>query len=135
MPEDVLDCPFIDLELLQIVGERPGPSGRREQVLRFRRGRKPDVTDGVFAFCLPVYWRRFHTNEETLDAKALISGRYAVGRALQLDDEDVWHRLTKLESRSNGAFRFEPSAALPRVVRRTNLTDAQLEWAYDEAQA
>ena len=29
--EDVLDCPFIDLELVQVIGERKSSSGRRER--------------------------------------------------------------------------------------------------------
>ena len=52
-PEQALDSPLAELELLHQVGERRADgSSRREPSYAFRREPKPEVTKAVFEYCL-----------------------------------------------------------------------------------
>jgi hypothetical protein len=52
--EDSLDGPFVELGLLQAVGEKKGGNDRWETVYAFRREAKPEITTELFARHLSV---------------------------------------------------------------------------------
>ncbi len=116
--EDNLDCPLVELELLQLIGERRlDDSGRREPIYAFRREEKPDITPELFAYCLIDFWLKRRTNEKTLTLRDLSFGHGSPGQVFKLPDWDVRHRLEAIERDTNGKFRFAESAAHPHVSR------------------
>src|SRR5205823_12907053 len=51
--EDNLDCPLVELQLLEAVGERTGAeSNRRETIYAFRMEDKPEISAELFIYCL-----------------------------------------------------------------------------------
>ena len=118
MREDILDCPLIEIELLQQIGERKNRKGRREPVYAFRRETKPEITDGLFATCLAEYWDKERPKERTLGFRDVAVDRGSVGQVFKLPEADLRERLERLEATTDGAFVYQPSAAEPSVARR-----------------
>jgi hypothetical protein len=113
--EDNLDCPLVELELLQPIGERRmGPSGKREPVYAFRRERKPDITAEVFSHCLAEFASR--RAERTLSFREIAVGHGSVGHVFKLPEDDLLDRLERIERDSGGRFEYRESAALPQVI-------------------
>lgn len=115
--EDNLDCPLVELELIEKVGERElGGGERREPVYAFRREPKPDITPELFIYCLFDYWRNRRANEATLTFRDVSVAHGSVGQVFKLPEMDVRERLERLEADSNGLFSYQESAALQRVT-------------------
>ena len=116
--EDSLDSPLVELELLRQAGERPSDeTGRREPVYVFRRDRKPEISPGLFAYCLHDYWRLRHRGEGTLSFRQIATGHGSPGQVFKLPEEDLRERLDTIERDSGGRFVFRESAATPHVTR------------------
>ncbi len=116
--EDILDCPLIEIELLQQIGERKNSKGRREPVYAFRREAKAEITDGLFACCLAEYWDKERPAERTLSFRDIAVAVGSVGQVFKLPESDLRERLERLEAGTDGAFVYQPSAAEPSVARR-----------------
>lgn len=127
--EDNLDCPFVDLELIERVGERRiGKSGRAEPVYAFRREPKPDITPELFVFCLFDYWCNRKDTEATLTFRDVSVNLGSIGQIFKLGEPEIRERLEHIEQDSNGLFVYQESATSQRVlchnrqgVRRLNL--------------
>ncbi len=128
--EDILDCPLIEIELLQQIGERKNSKGRREPVYAFRRETKPEITDGLFASCLAEYWVKERPKERTLGFRDVAVDRGSVGQVFKLPEADLRERLERLEATTGGAYVYQPSAAEPSVARRGNGASDLLAAAY-----
>jgi hypothetical protein len=115
--EDNLDCPFVDLELIERIGERRvGKSGRSEPVYAFRRESKPDITSELFVFCLLDYWSKRKANEATLTFRDVSTNHGSIGQVFKLSEPDVRERLEQLEKDSNGRLIYQESASVQRIV-------------------
>jgi len=135
--EDGLDCPLVDLELLQPIGERrTGSSGRKEPIYAFRREPKPEITHGLFAYCLNEFWNTWHKEEKTLPFRRVAVAEGSVGQVFKLPEDDLRARLERLESVTKGKFTYRASAAQPIVTRdpATKSVDL-LKIAYDQERA
>lgn len=110
--EESLDCPLTELELLQSVGERPvGSSGRREPVFSFRREAKPEITTGLFEYCLHDYWQRRHPGEATLTYRDVAISAGGIGQLFKLPEDDLRARLDLYAAPDEGRpFKYQPSA-------------------------
>jgi hypothetical protein len=117
--EDSLDCPLVELELIQPVGERSvDGASRREPVYAFRREEKPDVTPELFAYFLHDFWGKRHPNEKTIRFREVAFGHGSPGQVLKLPEWEVRHRMEAIERDTGGAFRYSESAAQQQVSRR-----------------
>jgi len=122
--EDNLDCPLAELDLLQHTGFTKSSmnSGRLEPKYSFRREEKTEISHALFAFCLDEFWRsRFmtdQTSEQTLPFHTIVSAQGSPGQVFKIPEADIRTRLFALEGQTDGFFRFEESAAIPRVVRQ-----------------
>ncbi len=115
--EDNLDCPFVDLELIERIGERRvGKSGRAESVYAFRREPKPDITPELFAFCLFDYWCKRRASEATLTFRDVSSNLGSIGQIFKLGEPEIRERLEHLERDTNGLFVYQESASIQRVI-------------------
>jgi hypothetical protein len=125
--EDNLDCPLVELELIQHVGERDTASrGRREPILSFRRQTKNDISPELFAYCLDDFWRVRRPTEQTITFRDVSVAHGSPGQVFKLPEWDIRQRLDAIESDSRAVFKYEESAALQRIVRNKESSPAQL---------
>jgi hypothetical protein len=116
--EDNLDCPLVELEFLEPVGERRlDGSGRRELIYAFRREEKPEITPALFAHCLADFWGKRRPNERTLSFKDVAFGHGSPGQVFKLPEWNLRHRLEAIAEDTGGYFRFAESAARQQVSR------------------
>jgi len=116
--EDNLDCPLVELELIQKTGERTlRETSRHEAVYAFRMEEKPEISPQLFAFCVHDYWTLRRANEKTLTLRDISVAEGSVGQIFKLPERDIRERLEHLKSASAGAFEFKESAALQQIVR------------------
>jgi hypothetical protein len=116
--EDNLDCPLVELELIQRIGERRvDSSGRREPVYAFRREEKPAITPELFVYCLEDFWRERHPAEKTLSFREITVGHGSPGQVFKLPEAEVRNRLETIRDDSCGAYEFRESASLHQIVR------------------
>ena len=114
--EDNLDCPLVELEFLQIIGERRlDGSGKREPIYAFRR-EEAEITPELFAYCLNDFWQQRWNAEKTLSFKEVAFGHGSPGQVFKLPE---WSssRLEAISSETNGFFRYMESAAQQQVSR------------------
>ena len=124
--EDNLDCPLVELELIQRIGERRvDSSGRREPVYAFRREEKPEITPELFVYCLDGFWRQRHSAEKTLSFREITVGHGSPGQVFKLPEAEVRNRLEAIRDDSGGQFEFRESASLHQIVR-TDDTDSHV---------
>jgi hypothetical protein len=117
--EDSLDSPLAELEFIREVGARPvDQSGHREAVYAFRREVKPEITPGMFVYCLEDFWAQRHHQEEALGFRELSVGRGGPGQVFKLPEQDLRERLDMIERDSGGLFAFRESSATPQIVRQ-----------------
>ena len=123
--EDNLDCPLIELGLLIKVGEREidRMAGRREPIYNFNREDKPEITSGLFVYCLHDFWRKRHPTEETLGLREVAHGHGSPGQILKLPEEDVRLRVERLARDSEDYFSYAESAILQQIRRRNGWRD------------
>ncbi|MBN1548577.1 MAG: DUF4007 family protein [Syntrophaceae bacterium] len=121
--EDNLDCPLVELEFIHKVGEREldRSSGKREKIYAFNREEKPDITAGLFAYCLNDFWEKHHSIEATLQLREVAHGYHSPGQIFKLPEEDIMKRLEELDSTTQGVFSYSESAQRILVHRNKKL--------------
>lgn len=119
-PEQALDSPLAELELLHQVGDRrAGGSGRREPSYAFRREPKLEVTTALFEYCLDDYWRRYKESDATIAFRDVAMAPFSVGQVFKLPEDDVRCRLDVYAlADSPTPFRYQPSAVQGLIFRR-----------------
>lgn len=130
--EDNLDCPLVELELLQLAGERKADgSGKRESIYVFRKDEKPEITPELFAYCLNDFWQRRHSAEKTLPFSQIAFGHGSPGQVFKLPEWDIRHRLEAIAAHTEGIFRYTESAAQQQVYREPTEMNTLLALVYD----
>jgi hypothetical protein len=131
--EDNLDCPLVELELIVRIGEREldRPAGKRESIYSFRREEKPDITPGLFIFCLNDFWQKRHNTEATLSLREVAHGHGSPGQIFKLTEDDIRTRLEALEKQTDGLFSYAESMNLQQVRRNREQTADFLEGIYE----
>lgn len=132
--EESLDCPFAELELLQVIGERRvDGSGRREPIYAFRREAKPEITMALFEYCLNDYWQKRHPGEATLTYRDVAFARGSIGQIFKLPEDDIRARLDVFAApNASRPFRYQPSAVQGLVSRSDATTRDFLKAVYME---
>jgi hypothetical protein len=117
--EDNLDCPLVELELLDVIGtaDVAKGGGRSESVYAFRREEKHEISAELFAYCLNEFWTQRHANNKTLTLKELTTAHGSPGQVFKLPEEDVRARAEALASETRGYFKFQDSATQQQVHR------------------
>lgn len=118
--EDNLDCPLVELGLLLPTGSTESSlhPGRVEAKYAFRREEKPEIGNSLFAFCFHEFWQNQHSGEKSIPLHLVANGHGSPGQAFKIPEPEIRCRLLGIEEYTGGAFAFEESAAIPRVVRR-----------------
>ena len=129
--EDSLDAALVEIALIQPVGERRIEGGRWETVYAFRRESKPEITPGVFDYCLFDYWTRFRPSEQTLTLREISAGESSPGQLFKLPEDDIRTRLEEYALRdSERPFHYQPSAVQGLVSRRRGAHSPSLKTVY-----
>lgn len=115
--EDNLDCPLVQLKLIEYSGERDGSSGKKESIYAFRRGSKPEISQELFLYCLTDYWEKVAYNEKTLSFGQIANDAGSPGQIFKLSDDGIQERLNKL-MRSNKHFSFTDSSTSRSLERK-----------------
>ena len=115
--EDTLDCPLVELELLEYRSERKSIQGKTESVLSFRRGKKPEINNHLFVYTLLEFWKNVAINEKTLSFREIAFLPYSPGQIFKLNERDIRERLEQIEKISNGKLVFSGSSLI-QVVHR-----------------
>lgn len=117
--EDNLDCPLIELRLLEAVGEkRADGAGRHETVYAFRRDIKPEICPDLFLFCVEDFWRRRRPAERTLTFRDVAVAPGGPGQVLKLTESDVRERLEQIQSDSGGTYSYKETTTVQQVSRK-----------------
>lgn len=110
--DDAAEPLLADLGLLS-----EGPTG----TFQFRRGAQNSLPDGVFAFALLDFWRRWEdrigASQSTLAFETIAHDYGSPGRVFKLDENSVAERLINLEALSHGEIRWMDSAGVRQISR------------------
>lgn len=115
--EDNLDCPLVELNLIEKIGERELGGGRREPLYVFRREEKPDISPALFIFCLQDFWLKRKAAEKTLTLRDVAVEPGSPGQIFKLPEWDIRERLEGLRDASSGDFYYHESATQLQVRR------------------
>lgn len=111
--DDAAEPLLADLGLLS-----EGPAG----VFQFHRGQQQTLPNGIFAFALLEFWRRWEditsSGQTTLSFETIAHDYGSPGRVFKLDENAVAERLLALEVETNGAIRWSDTAGVRQVIRR-----------------
>jgi len=131
--EDNLDCPLVELEFINPVGERRiDGTGKREVIYAFRMEDKPDITPEMFAFALDDFWTTRRSTERTLAFKDVTFGHGSPGQIFKLPEWAVRQRLEVISSDPSGSFRYIESATQQQISRREGVPAPSVIAAYGE---
>jgi hypothetical protein len=110
--DDAAEPLLADLGLLS-----EGPSG----TFQFRRGAQTTLPDGVFAYALFDFWRRWEADvgaaQRTLSFETIAHDYGSPGRVFKLDENSVAERLMNIEAMSGGEIRWSDTAGVRQITR------------------
>ncbi|HEY1707225.1 MAG TPA: DUF4007 family protein [Rhizomicrobium sp.] len=106
--EEALEPVLAELGLIRPVTAR---------LYEFRRGPKPSLPDGVFAFALHDFWKRYAPDANTLSVEAIAYEPGSPGRVFKLDENSVVERLIAMERATNGRIVWSDTAGVRQAMR------------------
>jgi hypothetical protein len=113
VPEDSLDCPLVELNLIQ----EHTSSG----LLAFRRGMQGSLADEVFVYALSEFWDRAAPGRESLSFSQVAYGFASLGSTFKLDENSLTERLDRLEQVTEGRLVYAETAGLSQIYRRSDI--------------
>lgn len=121
--EENLDCPLVELELLQRIGDRETDeeTGKREPIYAFRFEQKPEISRELFAYCLADFFSRKHPAEFTLPFREIATGPGGLGQIFKLPEIEIRERLEILRDQTDELLIFEDSVNIQHVRRQGDL--------------
>lgn len=106
--EEALEPVLAELGLIRPVAAR---------LYEIRRGPKPSLPDGVFAYALNAFWDRYAPQAATLSVEAIAYEPGSPGRVFKLDENSVVERLTSIEETTRGRLVWSDTAGVRQVLR------------------
>lgn len=123
--EDNLDCPLIELGLINETGLRSDEqTGKQEPLYSFNYEDKPEITDSLFAYCLNDFWMHSIHTGDTLSFGMVSTGQNSPGQIFKLPELAVRSKLERLSDSSKGTLSFMESSTLQQVVRNSRCSDS-----------
>lgn len=89
---------------------------------RLSRGRKQNLSNAVFLYCINEFWENFAPEQATMSFENVAYGRGSPGRVFLLNEDDFVGRLEQLEDISNGALAWSETAGLRQIIRHKRRT-------------
>jgi hypothetical protein len=129
MIEDSLDCPLVDLGLIQASSDA--------RTYRFRRGPQEDLPDGILLYATQQFWQAFFPASQTLSISDLARHPGSPGRLFKIDESSLIDRFEHAERLTDGSLTYNETAGLKQLFRKTQLLQLNsfelLEAAYPAA--
>ncbi|WP_255011570.1 DUF4007 family protein [Roseovarius sp. M141] len=85
---------------------------------RLSRGRKTNLPNSVFLYCINEFWESFAPEQTTMSFENAAYGRGSPGRVFLLDEDDIVGRLEQLDDISDGTLTWSETAGLRQIIRR-----------------
>lgn len=104
-PEDALDGPLVDLNLVRRLGRRWGGADRIEPVFALARIPISDVGPAVVDYAIARFWEDRRTGETVVTFRDLAYGEGSPGATLRLEMEELRNHL----ERSTDLWNYRPS--------------------------
>ena len=125
--EDKLDSPLVEINFIHKIGDRAvsmsSDDGKRESIYSFRMEEKPEISNELIIYCLTDFWKKFRSSEETLDFPSVGSSPFSVGQVFKLPERAIRNRLENIEELTGGSYKFDDSAAVPKIIREKEFLD------------
>ena len=115
--EDNLDCPLIQLKLIQRVAERESSAGKKETIYTLRRGEKPEISLQLFYYCLIEFWEQHAQAEMTLSFREIAWEEGSPGQVFKLNEEDIRRRLEQIPNQYKKFLSYSESS-LNQMIQR-----------------
>lgn len=132
--EDNLDCPFAELGLIRIAGQRLAANQNRELTYSFNIEARPAITSELFAYCLQEFWTNSgkYREEKSLGSRIICSESGSPGQVFKLPEAALTILLDSLSSATDRALVFEESQSMQQVWRkRPMVMEVLLEAIYN----
>ncbi|AMO71049.1 hypothetical protein AZE99_03510 [Sphingorhabdus sp. M41] len=88
-----------------------------KQRSRLSRGRKPNLSNAIFLYCLNEFWNNFAPDQATMSFENTAYAPGSPGRVFLLEEDDIVDRLEQLEEISGGALVWSETAGLRQIIR------------------
>jgi hypothetical protein len=125
--EDSLDCPLVELQLIE---EDVAPG-----LFYFKRGDQNTLADEVFVYALLEFWQRIAPQRETLAFADIAYGFTSPGSSFKLDENSLVERLEGLERATQSSLLYAETAGLKQVYKRKTVEPlAFLEKYYERVE-
>lgn len=125
--EDNLDCPLVELNLVNTVGQRTDEiSGKTEPLYSFNLDDKKEITATLFAYLVNDYWNNEGHTGDTLAFHLISTAKNSPGQLLKLQELAVRSRLEQLADATKGALEFQESSTIQHVVRTRAMDEIEL---------
>lgn len=119
LQEDNLDCPLVELSLLEPIGERRADgSTRHEIVYAFRREPKPEICPNLFLYAIEDFWTKHRKTELTLTFRDIAVAPGSPGQIFKLPEADIRERLERLNDDSDGVYEYRESTTMQQLSRK-----------------
>lgn len=106
-PEDSIECPLVELGLIQKAGVG--------DTYRLRRGSKASLPDELFLFALIDFWSSRFPNRQSFSVDFLTFERGSPGQVFLLDSDSVAERLIRMDELTDGALRWDESSGMRQI--------------------
>jgi hypothetical protein len=116
--EDTLDCPFIELQLIQELDDG--------HLYSFVRSDHPSLPSWVVAFAVAEYWERHAANRDTLNFDDVAYRPGSPGQVLKLSEDGLARHLEELDRVTAHAIGYDVTAGLRQLYRRKRITSQRV---------
>lgn len=96
-----------------------------KQRSRLSRGRKPNLPDAVFLYCLSEFWDSFAADQATMSFENAAYAPGSPGRVFLLGEDDIVDRLERLEEFSDQTLTWSEAAGLRQIIRNKRRSKRQ----------
>ena len=111
--EDSLDCPLIELSLIEELGQ--------QGLYVFSRGQQQDLPDEIFTYALIDYWNKSHKGKGVISFEDIAYGHGSPGLVFKINEDSLAYRLDSLERSTKGALRYDETSMLRQVYREADV--------------
>ena len=107
--EDTLDCPLVELNLLQEAGDR--------STYQFVRGPQDHLPDFVFCYAVLTFWQKCAGERETLSLHDLTYAAGSPGLIFKMSENSLVDRLERIDRLTKGAVSYDETAGIKQLYR------------------
>jgi hypothetical protein len=112
--EDTLDCPFVELRLIEDIDGG--------HLYSFVRTDHPSLPEWAVAFATVEFWDRYGPTRQSLSFDELCYNPQSPGQVFKLSEDGLTRHLEALDRYTDGSLGYDVTAGLRQVYRRKPIT-------------